>query len=285
MNSGIYKITNLLNQKVYIGQSVNVVRRLNEHKRMKDLTQKIDQAIEESRPENFKFEIVEICDVSLLNERERYWINFYDCVYPKGYNMKHGGQAPCLNRLRSFQQISEIIDLLRTTKLTNSEIGDIYGVSDQAISDINTGRSWVQSGIEYPIRKQTKRVCLNSAQYMPTKEDLINAYKDTKTVIGAANKLNIGKTTYYRYLRNYGLPSTGKELKEWLFPKEPINKKSKRVVLQFTEDGQLLHEYESTRDAGRALGNEDYRKHIMDVCNGKRLTAYGYKWQYKEIED
>lgn len=72
MNSGIYKITNLLNQKVYIGQSVNVVRRLNEHKRMKDLTQKIDQAIEESRPENFKFEIVEICDVSLLNERERY---------------------------------------------------------------------------------------------------------------------------------------------------------------------------------------------------------------------
>lgn len=55
--------------------------------------------------------------------------------------MKHGGQAPCLNRLRSFQQISEIIDLLRTTKLTNSEIGDIYGVSDQAISDINTGRS------------------------------------------------------------------------------------------------------------------------------------------------
>lgn len=72
MSSGIYKITNLLNQKIYIGQSINVVRRLNEHKRMRDLTQKIDQAIEEYKPENFKFETIEICDVSLLNERERY---------------------------------------------------------------------------------------------------------------------------------------------------------------------------------------------------------------------
>ena len=42
--------------------------------------------------------------------------------------------------------------------------------------------------------------------------------------------------------------------------------------------------YDSTMDAARALGNEDYHKHIGQVCNHyqNRKSAYGFGWCYVE---
>jgi len=44
----------------------------------------------EQGPENFSFEILEECPESALNERERYWIDFY-CSIENGYNTMPGG--------------------------------------------------------------------------------------------------------------------------------------------------------------------------------------------------
>ena len=88
---GIYKITDLTNNLIYIGQSNNIQRRKTEHfNSNKYDSSKIDIAIQEKGVDNFKFEIIEECSEDKLDEREKYWIEYYDS-YTNGYNMTKGG--------------------------------------------------------------------------------------------------------------------------------------------------------------------------------------------------
>ena len=43
--------------------------------------------------ENFNFEVIEEVENSLLNEREIYWISFYNSLVPNGYNLTAGGEG------------------------------------------------------------------------------------------------------------------------------------------------------------------------------------------------
>jgi len=72
MSCGIYKITNIINNHAYIGESINIERRWNEHKRMLYHSSLYD-AFKKYGLENFTFEIIEECDRSRLNEQEDYW--------------------------------------------------------------------------------------------------------------------------------------------------------------------------------------------------------------------
>ena len=90
MTCGIYKIENILNGKIYIGQSIEIERRWQKHLNAND-DFLIHKAIKKYGKENFKFSIIEECDSSLLNEKECYWINFYNSIIPNGYNMIQGG--------------------------------------------------------------------------------------------------------------------------------------------------------------------------------------------------
>ena len=74
MSCGIYKIENLLNGKSYIGQSIEIEHRLAKHKCAKDNFY-IHRAIRKYGINNFSFEILEKCDESLLDEKEKFWIN------------------------------------------------------------------------------------------------------------------------------------------------------------------------------------------------------------------
>lgn len=85
---GIYKITNLLTNQVYIGQSNNIERRFQDH--LFSSKQKIDQDIQTYGKDNFSFEIIEECSLEDLTTREQYWINEYDSFY-HGYNATRGG--------------------------------------------------------------------------------------------------------------------------------------------------------------------------------------------------
>lgn len=96
---GIYKIENQINGKIYIGQSVDIDSRWKHHKK----TAISNNPIYEKYPihhsilkyglDNFSFDIVEECDVSVIDERERYYISFYDSMIPKGYNCDSGGKS------------------------------------------------------------------------------------------------------------------------------------------------------------------------------------------------
>ena len=90
--TGIYKITNTLNQKVYIGQAVNIAERWKQHiKRAlgaEPLTQnKLYPAMAEDGVWNFTFEIVEVCEKTQLGEREQYWQKFFGAK-EYGYSIK-----------------------------------------------------------------------------------------------------------------------------------------------------------------------------------------------------
>lgn len=60
---------------------------------------------------------------------------------------------------------------------------------------------------------------------------------------------------------------------------EASNKAHSKPVLQYTKEGEFIAEYPSTMEAERQTG---ISKHIPDVCNGKRKTAGGFIWRYKE---
>ena len=92
---GIYKYTNKINGKVYIGLSNNIQRRKHEHQSLANRGDKmyIHQAIKKYGIENFDFEVIEVFekeDRVLMGEREQYWIEYYNS-YKSGYNETPGG--------------------------------------------------------------------------------------------------------------------------------------------------------------------------------------------------
>ena len=89
---GIYKITNKLNGKVYIGQSRDIDARWRQHINAKD-NFAIHNAIKKYGKENFKFEVLLECPAEMLNVWERDMIALYDCMSPYGYNLTEGGEG------------------------------------------------------------------------------------------------------------------------------------------------------------------------------------------------
>ena len=93
----IYKITNTINNKLYIGKTVNTIeKRFNQHKNEskteRSKKRPLYRAINKYGIENFEIEIIEECNYDILNEREIYWINYYD-TYNNGYNATLGGDG------------------------------------------------------------------------------------------------------------------------------------------------------------------------------------------------
>lgn len=85
----IYKATNLINGKSYIGQTKrDLETRKKEHLKRKGYT--FHSALEKYGIENFEWSILEECEDDKLNEREIFWIDYYD-TYNNGYNETSGG--------------------------------------------------------------------------------------------------------------------------------------------------------------------------------------------------
>lgn len=96
----IYKITNTINNKLYIGKTIKTIQeRWNEHiKKAKEHPNRyLYDAINHYGIDNFTIEQIEECDNEILNEREIYWISYYNTYYlsdnSKGYNMTLGGEG------------------------------------------------------------------------------------------------------------------------------------------------------------------------------------------------
>lgn len=86
---GVYKITNIVNNKVYIGSSINMKKRSNEHfcmlKNGNHHSSKLQKAYNKYGKQSFIFELIEECDKNIITEREQYWLNELDS-YNNGYN-------------------------------------------------------------------------------------------------------------------------------------------------------------------------------------------------------
>lgn len=115
-NIGIYKFCNKINGLIYIGQSIHLDTRYDEHRRNHLNKNHINyycdfyKALREFGFDNFNYEIIEYCNEASLNEKEIYWISQYDS-YNNGYNMTPGGDF-------NPSKIPEIVKK-RTNKLLN----------------------------------------------------------------------------------------------------------------------------------------------------------------------
>ena len=107
MNGKIYKITNTLNGKVYIGQTIRSIElRWNYHCSKSSECLKLKNAIQKYGKENFTIEqIDEAPSLDELNKKEEEWISFFNSV-SCGYNLQSGG----LNRIHSVESLKKMSD-------------------------------------------------------------------------------------------------------------------------------------------------------------------------------
>lgn len=130
------------NNLKYIGQSINISKRKKEH-RNSNCTY-FDRILSQKGESNFDFIILEECSKEELDEKERYWIAYYDS-YNNGYNQTPGGhpfgEQSYSTKITEEQALS-IIELLKNTKLSHSEIADKIKCSVSTVTSINNCRAW-----------------------------------------------------------------------------------------------------------------------------------------------
>lgn len=190
--SGIYKL-NYPNGKCYIGQARNIYKRVNQHNNYakyghgSHILQACQLAIQKyGYIENFEI-LEQIQDKQLLDERESYWIKYYNSgIKNNGYNIVLQGNASYksginhANAAFTEQTLKEVINLLiNHRELSMIDIANKYGVDHNTIVRINTGKSYINPQLDYPLRKQSKKVALKKFNdYFNTEQDLINLKED-----------------------------------------------------------------------------------------------------------
>jgi group I intron endonuclease len=97
MEGGIYKITNVNNNKVYIGRATNFLTRWRQHAKCgtgadngAKVNLRLYEAMMAEGVENFTFEVIDPCAAEDQPAREKYWVEFYHSI-EYGYNDKGGG--------------------------------------------------------------------------------------------------------------------------------------------------------------------------------------------------
>ena len=173
---GIYKITNQLNGKCYIGQSIDIQNRWTQHiyegihNRKNN---KFYNAVKEYGIENFSFEVIEECLLSSneLNTRERYWIAYYNS-YENGYNSTLGGQGE-----DSWIYDPQIIRDLWDEGYSFGEIVKIVGCSKGIVqlrlrgyNDYNASTSHSRGAIRAIQQGKMKHLCIGKVYNFSEKQ-------------------------------------------------------------------------------------------------------------------
>jgi group I intron endonuclease len=163
MEKAIYKIENKINHKVYIGQSTNPEKRFKQHCQNAKYRSLIHEAIVKYGKDNFSFEVLGWFED--YNEKEKYYIDYYRCLAPNGYNILSGGENPLQGKgeNNNFAKISNdmaaaIKTDLKNWKIPRRQITKKYNISENIIRHINEGTSWYDENESYPLRPQEKEL-------------------------------------------------------------------------------------------------------------------------------
>lgn len=149
-NIGIYCIENLVNGKKYFGQSTDLNQRLYKHKYLlknkKHNNEHLQNAYNTYGYDNFKFYIVEQCEIDLLDERECCYIELYNtCDRKYGYNIEPGGNKnkvlsdetkEKLRKVNVGKKASEETRIKMSKALKGRKISD---EQKKFLSDLHTG--------------------------------------------------------------------------------------------------------------------------------------------------
>lgn len=198
MRKYIYKITNMINNKCYIGQTKDYKKRFQQHKTChsdSEPNKVLYKAIKKYGVENFTFEVID--EGENYNELEKYWIQYYNS-YKHGYNETLGGEEPPVHIgldspfcKHSKETVDIVKNLLLTTTMSTQDIGKLTNYDDTTVVRINKGILWYDETLTYPLRKElTNNFKLERALNIIF--DLQNTKLTQKQI---AEKYGVGRTT------------------------------------------------------------------------------------------
>lgn len=194
MNGFIYIIKNIVNSKVYIGQTrTSVEQRWKEHLRHAQYgDQVINKAMRKYGINKFYIETLEICSIELLDYREMYYIELYNSAdKSKGYNVSIGGNTPRFKR--KTLSISDLVDLYVNKQFTLEDIANKFEVSRYIISS-----ELKNAGVNIRDRHES-----SSRFNKISKGILIEALKATSSIRKAAKYANISYSTFRKACNYY----------------------------------------------------------------------------------
>lgn len=293
----IYKITNLINQKCYIGQTTTTIEhRWGQHKTDYNNPNPMYKAFKKYGLENFKIEEVSRYTrdtkeklINILNSKEIYYINkFHSLVSENGYNLSIGGDNRGIYNcfpIDVYDRNGNLLFQCSSAKET-SRLLDGYDVS--SILDCCKGKSvpiidrifrfFGDSFDKYSIDRKTTGVPVYQFDLNGNFISIYNSLKEaSKSVDGTVSGLNnvlIGKNKTYK-----GFYWSKKKSFEYLPPVD-----TKKQVIQYDKNNNKLNEFSSISEAARFL-NSNSRATIRRACEGKVDFALGFIWEYKKDKD
>lgn len=279
---GIYKITNKLTNKVYIGQSVHIEHRWKEHiSRANSGSTKLYKAFQLYGLENFSFEVLEECTAKDLDEKEKYWITQYDS-FKNGYNSTMGGQKQTIDNSESIYKLWDkgycLSDIVKETGLGHTTIQNyLKSYSNYSVKESNR-RGGLKAFEKTMINNQSEK---DFKIYQYDKNGVfVNEWHSTKEI---ERELNISACSVGKVLRGLRQSAGGFFWSNIKQDKINFTKKIKvqKEVEQLDLQGKYIKSFPSYAAAARAFGKQDGSA-IRKVCNGKMPTAYGYKWRCRE---
>lgn len=127
----IYKITNKINGKNYIGKTNGLIeerwkKHLRSAREERNTNRPLYQAFHKYGTENFFIEKIEECPNEISNEREIYWISFYNTFHGEGYNVTLGGEGRvCYDYDLIVNVYNNLQNITETAKILNINISTV----------------------------------------------------------------------------------------------------------------------------------------------------------------
>jgi len=253
----IYLITNLINDKKYVGQTIykNPNQRWSKHKydTKRDSFCSIHMAMRKYRIENFKFEVIDESanNIDELNDLEEFYISFYDTFKGHGYNSTSGGDGYTFSdETKRKMSINRTGNLNPFYKLKHSD------ETKRKISEAN----------------KNKKVSTETRQKLSKANTGRKHSEEHKQKIKRSGKLNgmYGVTHSEESKRKMSESSKGKF--------GILHHNSKKVIQINKDTGEEIACWFSCADVQRELNINGSM--ISAVCKGKRNQTGGYKWKY-----
>ena len=287
----IYKCTNKVDNKIYIGCTRNFTSRVRQHLKASLKENKVfHEAIRKHGVCSFTWEILELAEYADdAFELEKKYIEEYGSMYPDGYNLTSGGAGAPDYGGRRVVKLALDGEYVKTYGCANATDRDGYNVTDVLKCCKRKRRSvkgrvfmfeddYLENGARIykkPVPKNKKKVIqcdLNG-----------NKISEFDSVAEACEFTGTSRTSILGCLSGTYKTANGFVwVTEDNFPIKNISEhahKKKGVAVQqldpITE--KVVATYSSFADAGKALGVS--HRNIQKVAGNLKRTAYGYKWK------
>lgn len=279
---GIYKFTSKITGQSYIGQSIKIEHRYKEHLANIKNSQKKSkwyQALREQGIENFEFSILEECEPERLNEREVYWIQYYDS-YNNGYNSTPGGQNQYFNPQLIYDAWDEGLSPLEIAQKLNIGTTCVYN-NLIGYKNYNKHEAKIRGGYLANKKSFSSSLCQKTTNVFQYDLDgnFLKEWSSCKEIqkeLGY-NAASIGKCVNGKRLSAYGFQWSSQKLNKIL----PKTKTSgiPRKIIQLDLENNIISTYDSLTEAAKAIKGD--ASFISRVCKNGNI-AYGYKWKYSD---